>query len=511
MNLTVFFAAIFACQICSANTFDSQPVLAAPANQALAAPCPHAAYLILESGKLVGVDWVERQRSQVHTRSVLMQSRVIDATIDLRADQTASHSSVVLSIAGEQPEKAKTRDLGEGAIYWSDMIVSSLEQAVTRARVLDQPSSKILAASLYSDSRGEVLVERLDATNWVVSYHNKRYELLTDEQGCMLSATLPDYGVVIERRAEFNTDQYPLWAPYAAPPDRAYRAEEVNITASQGHVLVGTLTIPIAGQGKFPAAVLITGLGPSERNGGQPPWMPLRDLADSLTRAGIAVLRVDDRGVGQSTGNRAPSTTFDEADDVQTEVAWLRSRPEIDPKRIALVGYSEGGLIAPMVAAKDPLIAAIVTLAGPGTSGPDLARYQISQAVLRDPSIPSSEREKEITKQLAEDMTPRERVFLTIDPLEFARGVRCSTLIVQGSSDLNVPLRSAERIAAAIRSNGNLDVTVHILPGVSHSLLPDPLGLGSGWVMLPGFLTSPQLLDVVAHWTAGKLATTGGH
>jgi uncharacterized protein len=511
MNLTVFFAAIFACQICSVNTFDGQPVLAAPANQTLAAPCPHAAYLILESGKLVGVDWVERQRSQVHTRSVLMQSRVIDATIELRADQTASHSSVVLSIAGDQPEKPKTRDLGEGAIYWSDMIVSSLEQAVARARVLDQPSSKILAASLYSDSRGEVLVERLDATNWVVSYHNKRYELLTDEQGCMLSATLPDYGVVIERRAGFSTAQYPLWALYAAPPDGAYRAEEVNITSSLGHVLVGTLTIPTAGQGKFPAAVLITGLGPSERNGGQPPWMPLRDLADSLTRAGIAVLRVDDRGVGQSTGNRAPSTTFDEADDVQTEVAWLRARPEIDPKRIALVGYSEGGLIAPMVAAKDPSIAAIVTLAGPGTSGPDLARYQISQAVLHDPSIPSSEREKEITKQLAEDMTSRERVFLTIDPLEFARAVRCSTLIVQGSSDLNVPLRSAERIAAAIRSNGNSDVTVRILPGVSHSLLPDPIGLGSGWVMLPGFLTSPQLLDVVSQWTAEKLATTGGH
>ena len=198
----------------------------------------------------------------------------------------------------------------------------------------------------------------------------------------------------------------------------------------------------------LPAAVLITGLGPSERNGGQPPWMPLRDLADALTRAGIAVLRVDDRGVGKSTGNHAPSTTFDEADDVQTEVAWLRSRHGIDAKRIALVGYSEGGLIAPMVAAKDPLIAAIVTLAGPSTSGPDLARYQISQAVLHDALIPPSEREKEISKQLAEDMTPRERVFLTIDPIEFARRVHCPTLIIQGGSDLNVPLRSTERMSA---------------------------------------------------------------
>jgi uncharacterized protein len=506
MNRVLALVTMLMCLVCNAYSSDQKPADAsALKNPAQSGGCAPAAFLIHESGRLAGVDWVEKQGSQLHSRSVLTQSRVIDATIELRSDQTAAHSSVVLSIAGAESEKPKTRDLGEDAIYWSDMIVSSLEQAIARARVLDQPLSKILAASLYSDSRGEVLVERLDGTNWVVSYHNKRYEVLTDAQGCMLSAMLPDFGVVIERRAQFGGDQYQLWAPSAAPPDGVYRAEEVTIPAPQGHALAGTLTTPLHGKGKLPAAVLITGLGPSERNGGQPPWMPLRDLADSLTRAGIAVLRVDDRGVGKSTGDHAPSTTFDEADDVQTEVAWLRSKSGIDPKRIALIGYSEGGLIAPMVAAKDPLIAAIVTLAGPGTLGRDLARYQISQAVLRDPSIPSSEREKEISKQLGEEMTPRERVFLTIDPLEFARRVRCPTLILQGSSDLNVPLRSAERIADAIRSNGNSDVTVRIFPGVSHSLLPDPIGLASGWVMLPAFLTSPQLLDVMAKWAAGKL------
>jgi dienelactone hydrolase len=512
MKKLLLFVATLTFSVVSVHSLVQKPLgVSAPENQAQGAVCAPAAFLILESGHLAGVDWVEKQGNRVHTRSVLTQSRVIDATIDLRSDQTAAHSSVVLSIAGGDPEKPKARDLGEGAIYWSDMIVSSVEQAVARARVLGQPSSKVPAASLYSDSRGEVEVDRLDATDWVVHYHNKRYEVLTDEQGCMLSAILADHGVIIERRTDFTAGQYPLWPPYATPPDAAYGAEEVSIPAPQGHVLVGTLTTPLRGDGKRPAAVLITGLGPAERNGGQPPWMPLRDLADSLTRAGIAVLRVDDRGVGKSTGDHAPSTTFDETDDVQTEVAWLRSRPGIDPKRIALVGYSEGGLIAPMVAAIDPLIAAIVTLAGPGTSGSDLARYQVSQAVLHDPSIPPSDREKEIAKQLAEDMTPRERVVLTIDPLEFARRVRCPTLIIEGGTDLHVPLRSTERIAAAIRSSGNSDVTVRIFPGVSHSLLPDPMGVGSGWVLLPAFVTSPQLLDVMSRWAAGKLGATGGH
>jgi dipeptidyl aminopeptidase/acylaminoacyl peptidase len=228
--------------------------------------------------------------------------------------------------------------------------------------------------------------------------------------------------------------------------------------------------------------------------------MPLRDIADALTRAGLAALRVDDRGIGKSTGDHTPSTTFDEADDVRTEVAWLRKQPGVDPDRIVLVGYSEGGLIAPMVAAKDLRIAAIVSLAGPGTSGADLARYQIENAVMRDPTISAADKEDAIQKHLAEDLTPRERSVLGIDPLEFAGKVRCPALIVQGSNDLHVPLRSAERIANAMRASGNGDVSVRIIPGLSHSLLPDPIGLGSEWVYLPSFKTSPQLLSEMSRW-----------
>src|SRR5207247_7909731 len=144
---------------------------------------------------------------------------------------------------------------------------------------------------------------------------------MTDPEGRMLSATLPDYGVIIERRVGFTPATYPLWPPHAAAPGAPYRAEEVRIPAPAGHALAGTLTVP-NGRGPFPAAVLITGLGPSNRNGGEPPWMPLRDIADALSRTGVVVLRVDDRGVGESSGDHAPSTTFDEADDVRTEVRW---------------------------------------------------------------------------------------------------------------------------------------------------------------------------------------------
>jgi hypothetical protein len=404
------------------------------------------------------------------------------------------------------------QDLGEGAIYWSPRIPSSIEQAIARARVLDKPLSKIPGASLYNNSRPEIAVERIDPNDWVVSYQDKKYLVVTDEHGCMLSATMPDYGLVIERQIGFSPSSYPLWQPYAAPPDGFYRAEDVSIRAPQGHVLAGTFTIPMHEQ-NMPAAVLITGLSPHERNNGAAPWMPFRDIADALTRSGIAVLRVDDRGVGKSTGDQTTFTIFDKADDVRTEVAWLRGHAGVDPKRIMLIGYSEGGLIAPMVAAKDPAIAVVITMAGPGVAGMEVARYQVEQAILKDPRIPESDWEKEFNKQLAEalkDLTPHESSFLKTDPQEYDRLVSCPILIIQGAGDATVPVRSAERIAWFARAAGNSNVTVRIFPGVSHSLLPDPSGLPSGWVALPAFLTSPDLVDEITRRSRSNLMRERG-
>ncbi len=99
-------------------------------------------------------------------------------------------------------------------------------------------------------------------------------------------------------------------------------------------------------------------------------------LADTLTRRGVAVLRVDDRGVGGSTGSTAKSTTDDFAGDVLAGVAFLKSRPEIDPKRIGLIGHSEGGIIAPIVAGRSPDVAFIILLAGTGLPGEEILYLQ---------------------------------------------------------------------------------------------------------------------------------------
>jgi hypothetical protein len=127
---------------------------AATAPAAGTASCGSAVFFNFEQGKLAAVDWVDRTANHVHTRVVETQSHIIDATIDLRPDETAAHSSAVASTVGEAGEPMKAaRDLGEGAIYWSPRIPSSIEQAIARARILDKPLSKIPGASLYGASR----------------------------------------------------------------------------------------------------------------------------------------------------------------------------------------------------------------------------------------------------------------------------------------------------------------------------------------------------------------------
>src|ERR1035438_3207250 len=125
MKTTILLIATFTALACNCHPSRAQDAVSASQSQSSSAslsPCAPAAFLILEQGKLAGVDWVEYLASQVHTRTILTQSVVIDATIDLRPDQTAAHSSVVVSNAGEEAPKAPTtRDLGQGAIYLSDI------------------------------------------------------------------------------------------------------------------------------------------------------------------------------------------------------------------------------------------------------------------------------------------------------------------------------------------------------------------------------------------------------
>jgi hypothetical protein len=300
---------------------------------------------------------------------------------------------------------------------------------------------------------------------------------------------------------------------YSAPAGAPYTAEEVRLKGPAG-TLGGTLTKPANGGGRFPAVVTITGSGQQDRD----EYIPFaggirlfRQVADTVSRRGIAVLRLDDRGLGASEGAAATSTSADFADDIRAGIAFLRARPDIDPDRIALVGHSEGGAIAPMIAATDPRLKAIVIMAGPAEPGIELSLAQNKFLLDRDTTLTPRQRDSLLRSaraslDVAAKQSPWLRYFLTYDPGPTARQVKAATLILQGATDRQVPASQAEKLAGLIRSGGNRDVTVRVFPATNHLFVDDPSGDFIDYPKLKSNLVSQPVLGALADWLATKLA-----
>ncbi len=339
----------------------------------------------------------------------------------------------------------------------------------------------------------------------------------------------------------------------AAPPKRPqepkppfpYREEEVSYENKDGGIkFAGTLTLPKEG-GPFPAVLLISGSGPQDRNEELLGHKPFLVLADYLTRRGIAVLRVDDRGVGGTTGKVMASTIEDHAGDALAGVAYLKSRPEIDGKKIGLVGHSEGGLVAPAAAVRSSDVAFIVLLAGTGVTGEEIlyrqgeliaiaggasaeaaAKNTAMQkklfAVLKAESDDAAAAAKidaivkEETAKLSEDerkalegleevgkaqlkmlFTPWFRHFLTYDPAPVLQKVKCPVLAINGEKDLQVdPKQNLPTIEAALKAGGNANFTLKELPGLNHLFQPCKTGAVSEYSQIEETINEAALAAV---------------
>jgi uncharacterized protein len=220
------------------------------------------------------------------------------------------------------------------------------------------------------------------------------------------------------------------------------------------------------------------------------------------------VLRLDDRGYGQSGGSFAGATTQSFADDVRAALDFLRRRPEIDPARLGLVGHSEGGVIAPMVAAEGPPLRAIALLAGTARTGRRVLEYQLRRNIESDSALPAARRDSAIAAIPATiaalSVDPWMRYFLDYDPLPALGQVKVPVLVLQGATDRQVTADQAEEIAAALRAAGNERVTVRTFPEVNHLFLRDPSGQPQGYAALaPGL--SREVLGTLADWLAREL------
>jgi uncharacterized protein len=401
-----------------------------------------------------------------------------------------------------------------GAVPFVNPSALAMEQILVQARRSggrDTVRVPVLAVGAASVTRATVAWVGADSAS--LSLGPVEVRARVDAAGRLLGARVPAQNLTIERAAgEVAAAAGP---DYSAPAGAPYTAEEVAVPTPGGWTLAGTLTLPKERRGRVPAVVTITGSGQQDRDErltGVGGYRPMRQVADTLGRRGIAVLRFDDRGAGASGGAADSATTADFADDVRAVVAYLRSRPEIDPDRIALVGHSEGGVIAPMVAAEDPRIAGVVLVAGTANTGREVLDYQLRRAIAADTSVAAEKRDSAYLAFRAQfdattGATPWFRFFQPYDPKATARRVKAPALILQGETDRQVTADQAELLAAAIREGGNRDVTVHVFPGVNHLLLRDPDGSPQGYTRLPDTKVVPELLGVLADWLAAKLGT----
>ena len=292
------------------------------------------------------------------------------------------------------------------------------------------------------------------------------------------------------------------------------------IIPATGFTLAGTMTVPKeVGRLRLPAIVLVTGSGQLERDETVAGIPIFAQLAGSLAKEGFVVIRYDKRGIGQSGGRSERATLQDYADDLTAVVKWLAKRKDIDPKRIAVVGHSEGGAVA-MLAAREKKIASLVLVAAPGTPGADLILEQ-QRHLLDEMKAPEAERTAKIELQQRIHATvisdkgweaiPPElraqaestwfRSLLMFDPAKVMPKVKQPVLIVHGDLDKQVLPHHADTLAKLARARkkaGPVEL-VH-LPGVNHLLVPAGTGEVSEYPGLKDKTVTPAVTKAIVEW-----------
>jgi uncharacterized protein len=338
---------------------------------------------------------------------------------------------------------------------------------------------------------------------------------VVDSTGAIVRGGIPGQRLRVERVRGIAVSKLGLARPsYAAPSGAPYTAEDVTVPTPGGHTLGGTLTKPSGAAGRLPLVITITGSGAQDRDelisivpGG---YAPFRQLADTLSRRGIAVLRYDDRGYGASGGSFGAASSQDFADDVRAAIVWARARTDIDPRRIFLMGHSEGGMIAPMVAATDTTLAGIVLLAGPGRTGREILDFQIRYAITADTSLQPEARRAQLARvptvlDSALASSAWMKFFGTHDPIATARRVRRTpVLVLQGGDDQQVIAAEAPRLSAAFRAGGNRSVTMRVFPQLNHLFIHQPGGAPSGYSTLPTSRMDAAVVGAVVDWVVPR-------
>ena len=427
------------------------------------------------------------------------------------ADLAFEGDSVRATVSGNV-SRVQTLATRPGAVPYINPSFAMVEQALRRARAIGRAVDTV---PLFMVSGGQTIpavVEWVGGDSATVRLGATTMRAAVGPDGALLGALIPLQNVTVLREA----GTHPLVIrkiDYGAPLGAPYTAQDVTVHTPEGLSLTGTLTLPAVRSGPVPAVVTITGSGTEDRDerisivdGYRPFWQ----VADTLGRRGIATLRLDDRGMNGSTAGPPTATSADYANDIRAALAYLRTRPEIDGTRLGLVGHSEGGMIAPMVAATDPSLKGIVLLAGPAYTGRRILEFQQRNAVANATSLTPDQRRAALAEsaKATGELAAKSawlRYFMDYNPLLTAREVRVPVLILQGETDQQVTPEQADTLAAAFRAGGDRDVTVRKFPATDHLFVADSTGDPARYGSLPTRVVRPVVLGTLADWLVAHL------
>ncbi len=532
--------------------------LLAPAGRAAAQPPQESAFTILVRGTAVGneqiavqespegwtitstgrfgppLDLILRQFKARYDREWRPLELTIDATLRgqpsfLATTVAGTTASSELAGAPGTERVRRTDTIDPAAILMPNPFVAPYEAVAARLRTAAPGTS----LSLYQPGQGSFTgvvgassTERIQTVDRVIeakrtaltlqaaSQPPTEAEIWADEKGRLLRLRIPVQGLEVAREdmAAVSTRRLTMTRP---------NDENVRIEAN-GFVLAGTLSKPAGATGLLPAVVLVAGSGPTDRDETVAGIPLFGHLAHALADAGFIVLRYDKRGVGQSGGRVESAALLDYADDVRAAVRMMADRKDVDKRRIALVGHSEGGSLALMTASRDKRVAAVALLATIGTTGADLNMYQVTRALERS-NRPEAERQNTITlqRQIQQAVltgkgweaitipesarrqadTPYFQSFLAYDPAKFIKDLDQPLLIVQGVLDTQVPPDNADKLEALAKARKkNPGVEVVKVPGINHLLVPATTGELEEYARLEGAVVSPAVTTALSDW-----------
>jgi pimeloyl-ACP methyl ester carboxylesterase len=337
-------------------------------------------------------------------------------------------------------------------------------------------------------------------------------QLTATDDGTLLRFSVPVQGLdVLREDVAASTSRTQI---HSNPGDEAV------IVPVSGFNLGATITRPKTGSARLPAVVLLSGTGANDRDGNLAGVPMLGQLAGVIADAGMLAVRYDRRGFGQSGGRSESATLSDYSDDARAVVRWLAERKDVDPKRIAIVGHSEGAWVAMLTASRERRVAAVASLAGPGTSGAEMNLEEQRQAMERL-KMPPAEREKQVAMQkqiqaavltgkgwegIPPDLrkradTPWFQSILGFDPLRVVRDLDQPLFLLHGELDKQVPVAHVDRLAeVAKKESDSKSVEVLIVRGVNHLLVPAVTGEISEYTTLPDRTVSKDVSGAVAEW-----------